>query len=231
MHPSQLPTAQKRDSQGICFIGKRDFPSFISSYIPCQKGHLVNQHGSLLAPHAGHFMYTIGQTAALGGQPERLYVAAKDAATNRVLVVPVRATQSASSHPTSPSHPPSSAAHTPSSTPPVRACVSCTGSPAPPPPSTPMEDAFASCTHLSHTLSLFSTDVVYFLPPPQGCFRCRIRHGDALSPCVVTAGKGGELEVVFDGGGAWGVAPGQVGAGSLFTSCLVMNACASSFVR
>lgn len=86
----QLPTAHKRDSQGICFIGKRDFPSFISSYIPSAKGLFVDEHGSTIARHAGHFQYTVGQAACIGGQSERLHVAAKDAATNRVLVVPVR---------------------------------------------------------------------------------------------------------------------------------------------
>jgi tRNA U34 2-thiouridine synthase MnmA/TrmU len=86
----QLPTAHKRDSQGICFIGKRDFPSFISAYIPRKPGHFIGERGSVLASHSGHFQYTIGQAAALGGQPQRLYVAAKDAATNRVLIVPVR---------------------------------------------------------------------------------------------------------------------------------------------
>lgn len=86
---TQLPTAQKRDSQGICFIGKRDFPSFISGYIPRKAGQFINERGLVIASHSGHFQYTIGQSAALGGQPQRLYVAAKDAATNNVLVVPV----------------------------------------------------------------------------------------------------------------------------------------------
>jgi hypothetical protein len=85
----QLPTAHKRDSQGICFIGKRDFPTFISSYIPFHGGDFIDEHGRFLATHTGHFQYTIGQSAALGGQPERLFVAAKDASTNRVLIVPV----------------------------------------------------------------------------------------------------------------------------------------------
>jgi tRNA-specific 2-thiouridylase len=98
----QLPTAHKRDSQGICFIGKRDFPSFISSYIPSAKGHFVDEHGCIVASHSGHFQYTIGQAACIGGQSERLHVAAKDAATNRVLVVPVR---SQALHLLTPSHP------------------------------------------------------------------------------------------------------------------------------
>jgi len=50
-----------------------------------------------------------------------------------------------------------------------------------------------------------STQLTRYLLP-----RCRIRHGDQLTPCTVTAGHGLELTIEFDASGAWGVAPGQV---------------------
>jgi tRNA-specific 2-thiouridylase len=41
---ANLPTAEKRDSMGICFVGKRNFSEFISEYLPVapQPGHFVN---------------------------------------------------------------------------------------------------------------------------------------------------------------------------------------------
>ena len=79
---------QKRESMGICFIGKRNFHDFIQEYIPTSPGYFVNQNGENLGLHDGIELYTIGQKARLGGSKTRLYVADKDPKTSRILLVP-----------------------------------------------------------------------------------------------------------------------------------------------
>lgn len=56
-----LPTATKKDSQGICFIGKVTIADFLSRYIPEDKGIVVSTSGEKLGEHNGAQFYTIGQ--------------------------------------------------------------------------------------------------------------------------------------------------------------------------
>lgn len=83
-----LITHNKKDSTGICFIGKRDFKSFISEYIPMQEGDLIDNHGKKVGLHAGAFYYTIGQRKGLniGGAGEAWFVYDKDINKNIVYV-------------------------------------------------------------------------------------------------------------------------------------------------
>lgn len=60
-----LITANKKDSTGICFIGKRKFASFIKRYIPVTPGWIVDIHGNKLGMHQGIPFYTIGQRKGL----------------------------------------------------------------------------------------------------------------------------------------------------------------------
>ncbi len=78
----------KKDSTGICFIGKRDFKSFISEYLPPQKGNFIDPNGQIIQPHDGYWFYTIGQRKGLhiGGQGEAWYVVNKDPKTHTVMV-------------------------------------------------------------------------------------------------------------------------------------------------
>jgi tRNA-uridine 2-sulfurtransferase len=94
-----LPTADKEESQEICFVpsGSRT-GDFVASHAaalglgePPTQGVIEDSGGSRLGTHAGHYRYTIGQRRGLGvAASERLYVLAVDAATNRVVVGPGR---------------------------------------------------------------------------------------------------------------------------------------------
>ncbi len=81
-----LSTAEKKDSTGICFIGKRDFKEFISKYIPYQKGPFLTLEGKKLGEHEGMAYYTIGQRKGLGigGPGEAWFVVDKDPTNNIV---------------------------------------------------------------------------------------------------------------------------------------------------
>lgn len=87
-----LPTAAKKDSTGICFIGERDFRGFLSRYLPAKRGPIQDPQGRLLGEHPGVFYFTLGQRGGLqlGGVRGRdaapWYVVGKDIERN-VLVV------------------------------------------------------------------------------------------------------------------------------------------------
>jgi tRNA-specific 2-thiouridylase len=81
-----LSTASKKDSTGICFIGKRDFPTFLSRYIPRKEGEFRRLNGEIVGKHQGASFYTIGQRRGLGvgGEGEAWYVVDKDSKANIV---------------------------------------------------------------------------------------------------------------------------------------------------
>lgn len=61
-----LPTKDKKDSTGICFIGERDFAKFLQNYLPSQPGNMVTEDGDVIKQHEGLMYYTIGQRKGLG---------------------------------------------------------------------------------------------------------------------------------------------------------------------
>jgi tRNA-specific 2-thiouridylase len=87
-----LPTAAKKDSTGICFVGERDFREFLGRYLPARRGEIRSVDGSLLGEHEGVFFYTLGQREGLGigGQrgrgTEPWFVVGKDVPGNVLLV-------------------------------------------------------------------------------------------------------------------------------------------------
>jgi tRNA-specific 2-thiouridylase len=92
-----LPTAEKKDSQGICFLGKFSLDDFLKQYIPEHRGALVTTAGERVGEHSGAEFYTIGQrhidadfafpkTGGAGAARKPLYVASKDVATNTVVL-------------------------------------------------------------------------------------------------------------------------------------------------
>jgi tRNA-specific 2-thiouridylase len=92
-----LPTADKQESQEICFVpaGSRtgDFVAReaprLGFALPDAPGALEDSSGRSLGAHAGHFRFTIGQRRGIGvAATERLYVLSVDAAANRVVVGP-----------------------------------------------------------------------------------------------------------------------------------------------
>ncbi len=87
-----LPTAAKKDSTGICFIGERDFRGFLSRYLPARTGEIRDPQGRVLGEHPGVFYFTLGQRGGLqiGGVRGRgdapWYVVGKDVARNVLTV-------------------------------------------------------------------------------------------------------------------------------------------------
>jgi len=63
---ASLPTADKKDSTGICFIGERSFAQFLKNYLPAQKGLIKTEDGDTVGEHEGLMHYTIGQRKGLG---------------------------------------------------------------------------------------------------------------------------------------------------------------------
>jgi len=88
-----LANHAKRDSTGICFIGERPFREFLSRYLPREPGPIVTPAGERVGAHEGLMYYTIGQRQGLGiggrrdGAGEPWYVAGKDLAANKLIVV------------------------------------------------------------------------------------------------------------------------------------------------
>lgn len=84
----KLPTARKKDSTGICFIGERDFRPFLQKYLQAQPGDFRNLDGKKVGTHHGSAYYTLGQRKGLGlgGQGEPWFVVAKDHDQNIVYV-------------------------------------------------------------------------------------------------------------------------------------------------
>lgn len=84
-----LPVAEKKDSTGICFIGKRDFKQFIKQYLPYVPGDIVTAEGRVVGKHDGVAYYTIGQRHGLGigGQGDAWFVADKDVERNLLIAV------------------------------------------------------------------------------------------------------------------------------------------------
>ena len=55
-----------RDSStGICFIGERDFRTFLSQYLPAKPGPMVTPDGRRIGEHPGVFYFTLGQREGL----------------------------------------------------------------------------------------------------------------------------------------------------------------------
>lgn len=83
-----LPTADKKDSTGICFIGKRDFKPFLSQFLGTKPGPFKTLQGETVGEHDGAAFYTLGQRKGmgLGGEGDAWYVVAKDLPTNTVYV-------------------------------------------------------------------------------------------------------------------------------------------------
>lgn len=83
-----LETASKKDSQGLCFVGKVDFQDFLRGYLPKKEGEIINVDGERLGKHDGAYFFTPGQRHGikLGGFRGPLYVAETDSKSNTVLV-------------------------------------------------------------------------------------------------------------------------------------------------
>ncbi len=57
----KLPNAEKKDSQGLCFIGKVDVKEFLQHYIKAEQGRVLNETGKEIGTHPGALLFTIGE--------------------------------------------------------------------------------------------------------------------------------------------------------------------------
>lgn len=57
----KLSTAEKKDSQGLCFIGKVDLKDFLLNFVETKTGKVLNEDGEVVGTHEGAIYYTIGQ--------------------------------------------------------------------------------------------------------------------------------------------------------------------------
>lgn len=87
-----LPVADKKESYDVCFIGGKDYRSFVLSQIGNKskillEGNFVSSKGQILGKHRGIIFYTTGQRSGLGvSSRERLYVVRLDKKKNEVVV-------------------------------------------------------------------------------------------------------------------------------------------------
>lgn len=82
-----LITARKKESMGICFVGKVGIKEFLQNYVTTEPGPIIEQNGVTIGEHDGAIFYTIGQRHGLnvgGGLP--YYVVGKDMQKNEVYV-------------------------------------------------------------------------------------------------------------------------------------------------
>ena len=82
-----LPTANRRESQDVCFVPDNDYRSFVAQHISLKVGDIVDITGKVLGRHNGLARYTVGQRHGLGlASAQQLYVLRLDAASNRLVV-------------------------------------------------------------------------------------------------------------------------------------------------
>ncbi|MDO8604698.1 MAG: tRNA 2-thiouridine(34) synthase MnmA [bacterium] len=87
-----LPVAEKKDSQGLCFVGKLDMKDFLAHFIEGKEGNVINEKGETIGTHRGAFFYTLGERHGFevtkkGTDDMPLYIVAKDLVANTITVV------------------------------------------------------------------------------------------------------------------------------------------------
>lgn len=90
---AKLPTAEKKDSQGICFLGHVDIKDFLSHYIELVPGNVLLQDGTVVGRHDGALIYTIGQRQGYTVNTDSAtragyYVHSRDLKANTITVAP-----------------------------------------------------------------------------------------------------------------------------------------------
>ncbi len=87
----KLPVAEKKDSQGICFLGEVDLKKFLKHYIKSKKGKVINENGEVIGHHDGAVFYTLGERHGFtitkkSPNDGRYYVVGKDIKKNTLTV-------------------------------------------------------------------------------------------------------------------------------------------------
>ncbi len=83
----ELPNANRKDSQGICFLGKINYADFIARHLGEKEGPLIDiATGKKIGTHKGYWFYTIGQRKGLGMSGGPWFVVKKNIKDNVVYV-------------------------------------------------------------------------------------------------------------------------------------------------
>ena len=86
-HQAKLPSADRKDSQGICFLGKINYNDFIRRYLGEKEGKIVElETGKILGTHKGYWFHTIGQRKGLFLSGGPWFVVKKDIEENVLYV-------------------------------------------------------------------------------------------------------------------------------------------------
>jgi len=89
-HRCHLPVAEKKDSQGICFLGQVKMTDFLRHYVADSPGAIVDCAGKVLGEHRGLHLYTLGQRKGHGVASPRegmaYVVVGKDQSNNQLIV-------------------------------------------------------------------------------------------------------------------------------------------------
>lgn len=82
-----LPNAEKKESMGLCFVGKIRLKDFLTQKLKIKKGKIIDQNNTVIGYHNGLHNYTIGQRQGIGvGEKGPYYVYKKDLLTNTLFV-------------------------------------------------------------------------------------------------------------------------------------------------
>ena len=87
----KLPTATKKDSQGVCFLGPLDMKEFLTHYIKTKRGDVLDESGNSIGYHDGAIFLTLGERHGFtitkhSANDVPLYVIAKDIKKNTIMV-------------------------------------------------------------------------------------------------------------------------------------------------
>jgi len=88
----KLPNAEKKDSQGICFIGEVKMSDFLKAHLPDEPGNIVDLDGKKLGRHQGLHYYTLGQRKGIGVASnlfKKNYVVVEKRKASRELVIAI----------------------------------------------------------------------------------------------------------------------------------------------
>jgi len=82
-----IAAAQRKESQGICFLGKIDYGKFLEERLGINPGELIEyETDKVVGEHRGHWFYTIGQRKKIGLSGGPWYVVKKDPKRNKIYI-------------------------------------------------------------------------------------------------------------------------------------------------
>ncbi len=87
----RLPTATKKDSQGVCFLGPLDMKDFLSHYIKSKMGDVLDENSKVIGHHDGAVFFTLGERHGFtitekSAHDQPYYVVSKDIKKNIIIV-------------------------------------------------------------------------------------------------------------------------------------------------